>query len=319
MRSNELTLSANLSPKAQLAQQLATAGQALMRAAALLGGRGISGFAPVGQLGPACGLTVNEAISEFLFAKARAQRSDRYLRQLRVSLKSFALGRFRHPLDAVTTSDVEKWMLSKDWAPKTAHGYVSDVRGLYRFAIRRGYLDRNPAAGVELPVLDTTSTIAVHTADQVSQVLKAARRVDLDMCRVLAIRYFAGIRAAEVHRLRETDLKLDQGLIEVPAVKSKTRARRLVTIQPNLRAWLDLGGELHPFSDHTLRDVIRLSGVLWCHNVPRHSFVSYHLAQFQNAGKTALEAGHSEQMTFSHYRALVTPQAAAEYWAIVPS
>jgi len=52
--------------------------------------------------------------------------------------------------------------------------------------------------------------------------------------------------------------------------------------------------------------------------VTRHSFVSYHLARFENAGKTALEAGHSETMLFGHYRALVTPEAAAEFWAIVP-
>ena len=50
----------------------------------------------------------------------------------------------------------------------------------------------------------------------------------------------------------------------------------------------------------------------------RHSWCSYHLAQGQNAARTALEAGHDESVLFSHYRALVTPSAAREYWAIVP-
>ena len=31
-----------------------------------------------------------------------------------------------------------------------------------------------------------------------------------------------------------------------------------------------------------------------------------------------VEAGHSEQMLFAHYRELVTKEAAAEFWAIVP-
>jgi predicted amino acid racemase len=44
------------------------------------------------------------------------------------------------------------------------------------------------------------------------------------------VRYFAGVRTAETHRLRESDLKLEQDLLEVPATKSKTRARRLVTV-----------------------------------------------------------------------------------------
>jgi hypothetical protein len=64
--------------------------------------------------------------------------------------------------------------------------------------------------------------------------------------------------------------------------------------------------------------VARLSGAPWPANVTRHSFVSYHLAAFENAGKTALEAGHSEAMLFAHYRAVVTETTALEFWALRP-
>jgi hypothetical protein len=67
-----------------------------------------------------------------------------------------------------------------------------------------------------------------------------------------------------------------------------------------------------------MAQAVKESGVNWPQNVTRHSFVSYHLAQFQNAGKTALEAGHSEQMLFNHYRELVTSDEAAAFWAITP-
>ena len=50
------------------------------------------------NVSPASTVTVMETVNEFLLAKARAQRSDRYLRQLRVSLGSFAKGRARAPL-----------------------------------------------------------------------------------------------------------------------------------------------------------------------------------------------------------------------------
>ena len=56
----------------------------------------------------------------------------------------------------------------------------------------------------------------------------------------------------------------------------------------------------------------------WPQNAPRHSFCSYHLAMHQNAGKTALEAGHSEQMLFAHYREIVTREDAAAFWGIRP-
>src|SRR5438552_4047168 len=178
-------------------------------------------------------------------------------------------------LSSVTPDEIEKWMCAHGWAAKTQRGYLSDVRTLFNFAIRRGYLDLNAASGVEFPALDGTSTIAIHSPDQVRQVLETARKWDIDVCRHLAVRYFAGVRSAEAHRLREEDIKTEHGLIEVPAVKSKTRARRLVTIQPNLRAWLDLGGELRALGDMSVRAVIKLSKVKWTHNATRHSFVSY--------------------------------------------
>lgn len=309
------------SPSEDLAEALQIIAQACLEAAAKLQGKPAPPASPSmpRPLPPAATwLTVTELVNEFLLAKARSGRSDRYLRQLRICFKNFAAGRSRHNLDQVKTHDVEKWMLSHEWSPKTCRNYVSDVRTLFNFAIRRGYVDRNPAAGVELPVPSHEETIGVHTPEQVREVLTAARKWDLDVCRHLAVRYFAGVRSAECHRLRESDLKFDQGFIEVPAAKAKTRSRRLVTIQPNLKAWLELGGALRPLSPFTVLKLKHLAKVPWPHNATRHSFVSYHVARFGNAGKTALEAGTSEQMVFKHYRALVTPAAAEEFWSILP-
>jgi integrase len=314
--------SPGLSLNEKVGQLLASAGRALLEAGCLLQGKSLPGFSPVvSSLAPRLSLlTTIDLVNEFLRAKARAQNSDRYLRQLRVCLTSFSNGRAGKSISEIDATEVERWMNNHDWAARTCRGYVADVRTMFNYAVRRGYLERNPASGVELPKLDNvTRGIEVHTADQVSQVLETARRADLDVCRLLAVRYFAGLRSAEAHRIRESDLKLDQNLLEVPALKSKTRSRRLVTIQPNLRAWLDLGGELRAVGDMTIRKVIRLSKVEWKHNVTRHSFVSYHLAQFKKTNETALEAGHSEQMLFAHYRALVTPDAAAQFWAVVPA
>ena len=54
--------------------------------------------------------TVKECINEMLSAKARANRADRYLRQLRVSLTSFCKGRANVPISQVSFGDVEKWV-----------------------------------------------------------------------------------------------------------------------------------------------------------------------------------------------------------------
>ncbi|HVV01392.1 MAG TPA: site-specific integrase [Verrucomicrobiae bacterium] len=267
--------------------------------------------------------TVGLAVREMLFAKARAGRCDRYLQQLRVSLGSFARGkRNSMPLDTVMVSDVEAWLHRSTWSTRTQKGYLADVRTLFTFCVKRGLCERNPAAAVELPQGESRP-IGIHTPEQTRTVLNfALQRGDLNLVRCLAIRYFAGLRSAEVLRLAESEIK--ERFIEVTAAKAKTRRRRLVMIQPNLAAWLALGGTLplHTVNQRMAdfsRDLKKKHGIDWPHNATRHSFVSYHLAQFQNAGKTALEAGHSEQMLFAHYRELVTPEAAAEYWGIMPN
>lgn len=49
----------------------------------------------------------------------------------------------------------------------------------------------------------------------------------------------------------------------------------------------------------------------------RHSFVSYHLALFEDVAKTELQAGHDRAVLFGHYRELVTQQEAEEYFTTV--
>jgi len=266
-------------------------------------------------------VTVVELVNQFLLAKARAGRSDRYLRALRNSLAKFNAGRAHKPIADVTIEEIEKWMRRPEWAARTQRGYVSDVRTLFNFAVRRGLMKTNPAAGVELPVVESGG-VEIHSPGEAEKVLEFARRYDLNICRALAVRYFAGLRSAEAERLEEKFI--GEKFIEVSATNAKTRRRRLVTVQPNLRAWLDLGGNLpvrgnksNVWRDFT-KAMTSATGVAWHHNATRHSFCSYHLAQFQNAGKTALESGHSEAMLFAHYRELVKPDDAAAFWQLWP-
>lgn len=298
-------------------QALAEIGRQLQALASVAGGSNPKTLPAHSHTFPDECPTVADAVNQLLISKCRAGRGDRYLRQLRCSLAQFVAGRGRVPLREVSTDEIEGWLLGREVSARTRANALKDLRLLFTWAGRRGYVRDNPALAVELPQGRAAGPPGIHTPEQVRAVLETARRVDLQVCRLLAVRYFAGVRSAEAARLREEDFR--PGFVEVPAAKAKTRARRLVTIQPALAAWLALGGELGPMRTDRVRQVVRAAGGPWPHNVTRHSFVSYHLAAFGNAGNTALEAGHAEAMLFAHYRALVTPQQAAEFWDIRPT
>ena len=277
-------------------------------------------FVPSTQLPPALQnhtLTICDLCNEFLLAKARAGRSDNYLRLMLKELKAFSKGRESRAALSVSSAEIETWLYAQPWKARTRKGALMTLRNIFQWSISRGMMAANPANGVDMPAQESLPP-GIHTPEQAKIVLEAARRIDLNVMRCLAVRYFAGLRTSEAVALEETEIK--EQFIEVTAAKAKTRRRRLVTIQPNLRAWLDLGGTL-PLRqvNNRLRAVtLSIPGVPWPHNATRHSFASYHLAKFGNAGKTALEAGHTEQMLFNHYREIVLPEDAEKFFNIRP-
>ena len=319
-------LSRNLTRSGQVVMALKTMAHSILALVSALEGEVPSVSAAILSLpptpAPADNVSVADLVNAFLRAKAAKDCSERYLRSLRVSLLSFARGRKNLPAGRVTVVDVEHWLSAREWAPRTKRGYLADVRTCYNWGLRRNLVSHNPAAVVELPA-ETGRAPGILTPDQAKTVLEFARGYNLNICRALAIQFFAGLRTAEVERLEEAEIRPDIGVIEVTAAKAKCRKRRAVAIQPNLRAWLALGGAL-PLHDRSnlwrwfRSRLAKAHGIAWPSNAARHSFVSYHLGHFGSAARTALEAGHTEQMTFAHYRALVTPADAAAYWAIVP-
>ena len=54
----------------------------------------------------------------------------------------------------------------------------------------------------------------------------------------------------------------------------------------------------------------------WSQDVMRHSFASYHLALHRNEASTCYEMGDNSTTLFKHYRKLVTPEQAAEFFGI---
>ena len=54
------------------------------------------------------------------------------------------------------------------------------------------------------------------------------------------------------------------------------------------------------------------------HNLLRHSYASYRLADVQDASKVSLEMGNSPNVLLRDYRELVTPTQAKEWFTVLP-
>jgi hypothetical protein len=58
--------------------------------------------------------------------------------------------------------------------------------------------------------------------------------------------------------------------------------------------------------------------VPWKRNGLRHSFISYRIADTNEVGKVAYEAGNSPAIIQRHYLKVVTPRQAKAWFGIVP-
>ncbi|HEY7338933.1 MAG TPA: tyrosine-type recombinase/integrase [Bryobacteraceae bacterium] len=262
-----------------------------------------------------------EQLTEMLLATKKAEgKNAGYITAMRSIFKRFCTT-FRGRLIAeITAAEIDDWLRAIPLEPLTRNNHRRVVSMLFTYGVLRDYCSANPMVRVpKAKVL--AKPVGILTPEQTRQLLEIAPEC---LRPALAIGAFAGLRQAEILRLDWSEVHLDRNFIEVTAEKSKTATRRLVTILPNLKSWLQgapQSGPLYPTNGRKLTDKARLSAGLadWPPNALRHSFASYHLAKFQDAAGLALQMGHTTTaMLFAHYREVVTFTDAEQYWNVVP-
>jgi len=268
--------------------------------------------------------TVAEAVKELIEAKKARGKSARYVADLNSRLTRFAKS---HAVDisTVTTADVQRWLDRLKLAPQTARNFRTVLYTLFSFAEARGYIFKggNPVAGTEHISTNGTGAIQIYTPAELAALLNNAPE---NFMPVVALGGLAGLRTAEIQRLDWSDLDMAGGFIHVAAEKAKTRSRRLVPILPSLAQWLatlaQQKGKVWKGTENELKEAraetVKAAQTPWKDNALRHSFISYRLAEIQNAAQVALEAGNSPSMVFKHYRELVKPETAKAWFAIAP-
>ncbi len=260
-----------------------------------------------------------------------ADASRRYLQDCRSRMGRAAQAFCCH-VHLISTQDLSAWLDGLRVGPRTRRNMRTALVTLFSFAKQQGNLPRDRQTEAELlPArqrMNSTkreAVIGIYTPDDLRKILAGPENLRA----MFAIAAFAGIRAAEIHRLTWGDIKSEH--IVVSADRSKTASRRIVPILPALAKWLE---ELPRGDDddrlcknishesafsRAVTTAVRAAGVEPVHNGFRHSFCTYRLADIQNAAQVALEAGNSPAMLFRHYRELATRKDAEDWFSVTPS
>ena len=266
-----------------------------------------------------------QAMREFMMAQKAKNLRERYLGELEIYLTRFISGRERDKVHTVTKKDLEEWMAQHN-NPHTFIGRWGLLSAFFSYCVKKEYIDKNPMLLIEKPRADRTAP-KILSADEVQRLLLAAHEIDKEFLPYLLIGVFCGLRPDEIKRLSVDDFRWattpGESKIVVRSEVSKTRQRRIVSIPETLEGWkpfIDdwaVSGRLVNFRRRlvAVRDQAK---VKWSNDVMRHTAASIMVANYESAEKAALELGHSTQTLMTHYREIMTKDAAERYLALRP-
>ena len=201
----------------------------------------------------------------------------------------------------IKLADCQRWLSCAFSTPSQFNKARTMLHGLFEFALRHEWCDRNPIKLVgRRKVIE--KEISPLNLSQIKNLIKTAKLPKHRECLpALGLLMFAGIRPREVHRLTWKDIDLEENSITIHSICSKTGGVRQVEICPALKRLLipyaknKSQEKICPHDwQKRWRDIRNDSGFKdgWVQDVLRHTYASYHAKRFKDLPRLQLNMGH---------------------------
>ena len=296
---------------------------------------------------------VGQAVRECLSAKRKEGKSLRYLQQFEINLRKFTKRFGERPLGSVKDYEIENWLDDqyrggKGLAPTTRNNLLTYVVAFYSWCVEEGRTAQHPAKHIKYLKLrrhddDDSFQGRLLTPDQLKVII--AECPD-DLRPTLCLLAFAGVRCAEMARLRWKHLQKESTWLFLNQGITKTYEGRSTPIPKAVASYLerhrpengDDGFIFKGCRDDAVkgmsaeaearRDVNRVSRLNvrlnrlkkavrkhfpWPSNALRASALSYRSQATGSTDRTAEEMGNSKTILKRAYQELTT-EADAKAW-----
>lgn len=301
---------------------------------------------------------VGQAVRECLSAKQKEGKSLRYLQQFEINLRKFTNRFGDRPLGSVKDYEIEKWLDDqykggKGLAPTTRNNLLTYVVAFYSWCVEEGRTAQHPATRIKYLKLrrhsdDDSFQGRLLTPDQLKVIIADCPD---DFRPTLCLLAFAGVRVAEMARLRWKHLQKDSQVLFLNRGITKTDEGRTTPIPEGVARYLekhrpegdDDGFIFKGCRDDSVKDLsaeaearrdvnrvtrlnVRLNRLkksvrkhfAWSNNALRVSALSYRAQTTGSTDRTAEEMGNSKTILKRAYQELTTEAEAKEWFATDP-
>lgn len=235
------------------------------------------------------------------------------------------------PVRRLTPEYCSRFLEEAFYSPRQRYKARAVMSGVLSLSLRRGWCGENPVFRVDSPSFLERPAAALGLEEVRSLRSTVETPEFLDCGPAVWVMMYAGIRPGEAERLFWHDVDLEERVISVRALASKTGGVRHVTIQPVL--WRLLaeygsrggGARLCPPNWPLRWRLLRKSAGwgssgrfgVWRPDVLRHTYASYHAKWFRDFSLLQLEMGHrSSTLLRARYLNMegITREKAGQFW-----
>ena len=200
----------------------------------------------------------------------------------------------------LSVSECEEWLNTAFHTNPQFNKARAMLHGLFEFAIRREWCDKNPIKRIERKKVIEKEILPLKLSET-KRIMKTAKLESPECAVVAALLVYTGIRPREVRRLTWRDIDTEEKTITVRSQCSKTGGVRQVEIPPVLNRVLiahsrELKEEKICPTDwqrrwRKIRDNSGFRG-RWVQDVLRHTYASFHAKNYADLPRLQLNMGH---------------------------
>lgn len=290
-------------------------------------------------------ITLWDACDEYIRDMQENDKADKeHIRHVRRILETLVETFGDRFIQDIKRDELEAWLNALQFAPVTKKNYRSTLCASWKWFEKHELVEKNIAKQLDCPDIEM-GEIGIFTVEEAEKLLRANEKIDPEVCGLIALGLFAGMRTSAIARVTYDEITMRQGIL-TPAEKTKKNRRNYIENLPdNLWAWLERTPKTafnwcerkwKKRREAALRRAgLLVNGVqlktpdkngnlpkkkLPPHNAMRHSFASYHVAWKRDFQDTALIMSHKgTDILFKHYRGIATKENAEKYFDISPS
>lgn len=284
-------------------------------------------------------IKLSEGFEAHLKSLETAGRDAGYRQHAELTYERFC--RFCNDIPArdVTTDQISEFIHARPYADTTKNHTRSFLNTAFKWFKRNKWVKENPIDPIP-PISVIRQEPGILTVEEAEKLFRANECEDPEICGLLALGAFGGMRASAIERLSHGEIKLEDWAILTPAEKTKKRRRNYIEGLPeNLWQWLErtpvTAFKLTPRQIAKRREkAFQRAGLLVTKaeakktgtkpkappkNCLRHSFATYHVALHRDPGNTALLISHKNQnVLYEHYLGVASKKDAERYFVIKP-